>query len=807
MIPRSSSHGLFSVLGYQEIVFGKPEWINGVLAVAFLFVILTLWTYYRSRMPWNWKILAVPMRLLGIALLLACLLEPLGSLQKPKSQANVFAVVVDTSQSMGILMQQATTSGLKDLEKNLSDEASWQRRLADDFRLRRYIFDAAMEPVDTFVGRKADGKESSLYQSLRSLADRYQGQPLAGVLLFSDGNPTDRKPDESLSTLGFPIYPVRIGTSIEQRDMSIQSTSTRQSDFETSPVTIHASVTHKGLAGDTVIVELLDSDSKSLQTQTITLKSDAELVPVEFRFRPEKSGVQGFQVVAKLESASNVFDSETSKQKDIEVTLGNNRRFQVVDRGRGPYRILYVAGRPNWEFKFLNRALNEDDEIRLTSLIRIARKEPKFSFRDSKVDSANPLFSGFEDILDEEKAKFDEPVFARIGRTDASQLKGGFPKDSEELFEYSAVILDDIEHDFFTQDQQSMLRQFVTIRGGALLVLGGQESMRGKGFSDSVLSQLLPIYCEDGIVGGNDSSADSDPNSVVRFQLTREGWLQPFLRLADNEVAERDRLERMPPFQVLNRMNKVKPGASVLAEVNIDSKEQVPAFISQRFGKGRTATFMIGDMWRWGLHHEGSGAAPIFQAWRQIVRWMIADVPRSIQMQLGESKGSGKVANLIVQVKGTDFKAVDNATVRITISSPSGKSILVDTDASSKTAGQYEALYVAEEEGVYSATAEVSAQDGSKLGNAQLGWVYQPSAIELQSLGENSLNLQSIADQTGGSIVNWNDLDNFVADVPSMRMPVTETKIYPLWHQSWVLLSALTLLCCEWGLRRRYGMA
>lgn len=807
MITRSHNSGLLGVLGYQEIIFGKQEWYYGVLAVAAVFAILTVWSYSRSAMPLKWKFLAVPLRLLGIAMLLACLLEPLGSLQKPKSQANVFAVVVDNSQSMGILMQEASSSGLKDLEKSLSDEASWQRKLADDFRLRRYVFDSAMEPVDTFVGRKPVGIESALYQSLRSLADRYQGQPLAGVLLFSDGNPTDRKPDESLATLRFPIYPVRIGASIEQRDMSIQSTSTRQSDFETSPVTIHASVTHKGFAGDSVVIDLLDSENKVLQSQTFKLKSDGELVPVEFRFRPEKSGVQGFQVVARLDSANKVVDAETKGTKDVEVTLGNNRRFQVVDRGRGPYRILYVAGRPNWEFKFLNRALNEDDEIRLTSLIRIARKEPKFSFRDSKVDSSNPLFSGFEDILDEEKAKFDEPVFARIGRTDSTQLKSGFPKDSEELFEYSAVILDDLEYDFFSQDQQSMLRQFVTIRGGGLLVLGGQESMRGKGFSDSVLSQLLPIYCEDGTSSGMEAKADIEPESLIRYQLSREGWLQPFLRLADNEMAEKDRLERMPPFQVLNRLNKVKPGASVLAEVNIDGKEQVPVFISQRFGKGRTAAFMVGDMWRWGLHHEGQGPSPLFQAWRQMIRWMIADVPRSIQMQLGEAKGSGKVANLIVQVKGTDFKSVDNAAVKITINSPNGKSIVVDADASSKTAGQYEALYVAEEEGVYSATTEVAAQDGSKLGNAQLGWVYQPSALELQSLGENIVNLQSIADQSGGSIVNWNELDSFVADVPSTRMPVTETKIYPLWHQSWVLISALACICCEWGLRRRYGMA
>ncbi len=801
----SQNSSLFDLFGIQDIVFAKPDWFYAVLSVAALLAVFTLWSYRKSSMPWKWRCLAIGLRIVGISLLLACLLEPLGSLQRPKSQANVFAVLMDNSQSMGILMQEASKSGRVDLEPSLSDDAAWQRKLADDFRLRRYLFDSALEPVDTFVGRKTLGNESAIFQSLRSLGDRYQGQPLAGVLLITDGNATDRKPEEDLSKLGFPVYPVRIGTSINQRDVNIVSTTTRQSDFETSPVTIHASVTHKGFPGESVNVDLLDGRNKVLQSQTVALKGEGELVPVEFRFRPEKSGVQGFQIAVRRDD-STVATTE-SETKSLEVTLGNNRRFQVVDRGRGPYRILYLAGRPNWEFKFLKRALDEDDEIRLTSLIRIARKEPKFSFRDTKIETANPLFSGFEDILDEEKAKFDEPVFVRIGLTEAGQLQKGFPKDADELFEYSAVIIDDLEHEFLSQNQQSMLRQFVTIRGGGLLVLGGQESMRGRGFSDSVLSQLLPIYCDDVSTGAVDDSVDGEPKSIVRYQLTREGWLQPFLRLADNELSERDRLDRMPAFQVLNRMNKVKPGASVLAEATLDGKEQIPVFISQRFGKGRTATLMIGDMWRWGLHHEGPGASPLFQAWRQMLRWMIADVPKAIQMQLGESRGSSKVANLVVLVKGPDFKAVDNAVVKISVTSPGGRTIVADAEASAQTAGQYDALFVAEDEGVYSATADVASPDGSKLGTAQLGWVYQPSASEFQAIGENMAILQSIADESGGTVVNWNELDSFVANVPSTRVPITETKIYPLWHQGWVLVTALACVCFEWGLRRRYGMS
>ena len=97
--------------------------------------------------------------------------------------------------------------------------------------------------------------------------------------------------------------------------------------------------------------------------------------------------------------------------------------------------------------------------------------------------------------------------------------------------------------------------------------------MRGKGFRNSVLSQILPVYGDEGLSetlaasSGNIAGGDDTPS--VRYQMTREGWLQPFLRLAENEIAEKERLQRMPPFEVLNRTKGIKPGASVLAEASV----------------------------------------------------------------------------------------------------------------------------------------------------------------------------------------------------------------------------------------------
>jgi uncharacterized membrane protein len=800
---------------YSQIVFAHPEWVSASIVFAVLLLATTLLTYRSSKLPLWLRGVSLLCRAIGIGLLLVCLLEPMAKIDRPKSQANVFAIVVDRSKSLDIVLKERAKQDDNRFEKILGNDSEWQRKLADDFRVRRYTLDSGLEPIDTLEGTLFTGSESAIYHSLHSLGERFKGRPLAGVFLLSDGQATDRRTDQSLSELGFPIYPVSVGSVANEKDIRIVSLTTRQSDFETAPVTILAQCTQKGYSGQSAMIDLVDSAGKVIQTQTLKWKGNSEPVNAEFRFRPEQSGVQGYKVVIRNDSATGSsaaasVESSVSVAGSEELTLANNSRYQVVDRGRGPYRILYVSGRPNWEYKFLKRSLEEDDEIQLTTLIRIARKEMKFSFRDSKVDSSNPLFSGFEDIIAEEKEQYDEPVFARLGLTNASELKRGFPKDASELFEYSAVIIDDLEHDFFSPNQNSLLRQFVTARGGGLLMLGGQESMRGRDFQDSAFAQLLPFYCDDGLSEKPNTDGglfDSQTTPTYRFQLTREGWLQPFLRMADSEAAEKARLDGMPLFEVLNRAKGVKPGASVLAEVKGAGDELIPILATQRFGKGRTAALMLGDMWRWGMRHQGSDPAPLFQAWRQMIRWLISDVPKPIQMKLDDTSSLQRITKIQIDVKGPDFKTIENAKVSVTTRSPSGVETQSVADSSSEIAGRYEISLVLDEEGVYSASAVAQSADGSPIGSSQMGWVHEPSIRELQEIGENTNALESIAKETGGQVIDLNDLDSFVDALPTKNVPITETKMFPLWHQGWILILALGCICLEWGVRRRYGLS
>ena len=134
----------------------------------------------------------------------------------------------------------------------------------------------------------------------------------------------------------------------------------------------------------------------------------------------------------------------------------------------------------------MRRSVRNDPEIDLVGLIRIAKREPKFEWRGREGEMSNPLFRGFASEIPEEAQEYDEPVLIRINTNDAEELRDGFPKSEEELFaNYRAIILDDVESEFFTVEQQNLLDRFVATRGGTVVMLGGQESFQQGKWNDT----------------------------------------------------------------------------------------------------------------------------------------------------------------------------------------------------------------------------------------------------------------------------------------------------------------------------------
>ncbi|MEW6156106.1 MAG: glutamine amidotransferase [Verrucomicrobiota bacterium] len=816
---------------------------------------LLYWAYRRVAAERLTRTACVFLKLLGFAVLAFCLLEPLWSGQRARPGSNYFVLLADNSQGMQIKDREATQTRGEWLRAQLNDhQTTWKSTLEEHFQVRRYLFDSRLQPSRDFSELTFDGRASAIGAALRTIRDRFQGQPLAGILLMTDGNATDLgEGPADLDGLP-PVYPILIGKDDSVQDLTLQRVGVTQTAFEDAPVTIQAEVAAAGYAGKTVVAHLFELSGGSTRTNlqrataatgnplpdpalkppTNSVASDPavwvaeetqkvskpfETLTFRFQVRPTRPGVVFYRVRVSASEELPQFDHpETS----AEATLANNSRVVVVDRGGGPYRVLYVSGRPNWEYKFLKRAVDEDDQVELVGLIRLAKREPKFEFRGRAGESSNPLYRGF-DRKTEETERYDQPVLIRLNTRDEFELKGGFPKTAEDLYQYDALIVDDLEAQFFTHDQLSLIEKFVSDRGGGFLMLGGVDSFQHGQYARTPIGDVLPVYM--------DRAPETRPLAGLQLSLTREGLLQPWVRLRRNEADERSRVEEMPRFQVLNPSRDIKPGGSMLATVTEPGGQQFPALVMQRYGNGRSAALMIGDLWHWGLKNE-SLQRDLGKAWRQMIRWLVADVPGRIQLT-GEPKRDDPNQAILLRVRARDkeFLPLDNANVTLTVRhvhSGSGQTngsnavrqtpmaaaatnapineIRLAVDPSPNESGLYQVSFVPRESGGYFAEAVVFDSNGVEVGRAETGWTSEPAAEEFRSLKPNRPLLETIARQTGGEMLEMSGLNSFVASLPHRKAPIMESWSFPLWHQPAVFLFALVCFLAEWGLRRWKGL-
>jgi hypothetical protein len=780
-----------------SLSFAAREWIWPATALFLVGLFFIYRSYAGTGLSPGVRNVSFLLKAVGLGLLASILLEPTWTTTRPREGANLFAVVADNSMGLQLRDTGSKKTRSEILQEILAaDQHRWQGKLEETFLTRRYVFDSRLESARDFAQLNFQGRSTALGGALKSLSERFQGQPLAGILLFTDGNATDLESGFS-ETHGLPpVYPVLIGENSDLSDIALENVSASQTVFEDAPVTITGNVKAHGFDNEALIAQVL-LKGKVVSEQTITPRKDAQQIPIRFELRPEEPGILFYNL--RVAHASDLKNNTNL----TEATLYNNDRLVAVDRGRGPHRILYIGGRPNWDYKFLNRAVSEDRQLQLFSIIRIARREPKFVFRGRAGESSNPLFRGFNKTT-EETERYDQPVLIRLlpPSVDENELRPGFPKTPEDLFRFEGVIVDDLEADFFTPDQLVLLQRYVSERGGGFIMLGGADSLENGKYLRTPVGDMLPVYL------------DRLPLSAVateyRLDLTREGWLHPWIRLRATENEERTRLESTPGYQVLNQLREVKPGATVLATATDRLGNRYPAIASQRFGNGRVGVVALGDIFHGGMGDEKL-QADLGKGWRQMFRWLIADVPAQSDIRPQVAAAEEESVSLIVNARDKKFEPLENATVQITITNPRDEAatnkVVITAEASEKEPGHYRATYVPREPGAYHASALITDLNGIKIAEVETGWTSEPLAKEFASLAPNRPLLEDIAKKTGGSVLTPSQLDDFVASLDKKKAPIIETYSYPLWHKPFIFLAALGCFISEWGVRRLKGLA
>jgi di/tricarboxylate transporter len=121
------------------------------IAAFFVLVGLVAWAYGRSAGSRQVRLTCTALKVLGIAALVLCLLEPLWTTKRARPGANYFLVVADNSRGMQIHDRQSPRSRGEQMKGLLTGTgAEWQEPITENFQVRRYAFDSRLQSVTEF---------------------------------------------------------------------------------------------------------------------------------------------------------------------------------------------------------------------------------------------------------------------------------------------------------------------------------------------------------------------------------------------------------------------------------------------------------------------------------------------------------------------------------------------------------------------------------------------------------------------------------------------------------------------------------
>lgn len=736
-----------------------PSWLLGALAVAAIGV--AAWSYQRhpGTLSPRVRLALTALRTIAIAVLALMLARPVLVISRSIEQRNVVAVVVDDSRSMSVRDTDAGSRG--DLVARLAGgpDSALLRELAGKYQLRVFRTGGGGRLADASTVHY-DAPRTQLASALLRIQDDLTGVPTAGIVLLSDGADNsaataerDALADQMLSLRArqVPVFTVGIGKERFERDVEVARVEAPRTLLRNASLFVEVVLVQRGFGGARVPVVVEDS-GRIVGTATAVLPRDGEAVSVRVRVPATEVGARLLQVKVPPQAG------EMIAENNVRTTL-------VVVRDRRE-KILYMEGEPRFELKFLRRAVEGDDNVQVVTLLRSAKDK-----------------------------------FLRLGVDDSLELAAGFPRTREELFAYRAVVLGSVEAAFFTADQLRMLGDFVSERGGGLLVVGGRDALGEGGYGGTAVSEALPLELQ-GVVG------DAPTLARVQATPTAAGGTHPALQLAATDSQSRARWATLPPLTSVNRLGRAKPGATVLLSgVAEDGVTSRPLLAYQRYGRGKAIVFGAQDSWLWQMDASIAVDDQTHETfWRQMLRWLVSDTPDRVEALVAEESGPGEGILLRAAVSDSAFLRANGASVRGTVTTPTGVTQEVALEWAVERDGEYRTTYVPEGTGVHEVRLQAVVGSDTVPGEATYVRVASPTYEYFGSEMRPGL-LRQIAEETGGRYYPAERALEVARDMVYSASGATVVEKQDLWDMPVLLGVLLAVLGAEWVLRRRRGVA
>ncbi len=757
--------GINSEIYNQWQLHWSPEDPVLVFTVLGIVVPVALWFFWtslnrigsRSR-----KLLLFILRLVAFTLLLLILLKPELEFRKSQSLKNSIAVLLDNSKSLSIKTDESLRLDL--VKKALKTNATYFEDLGKDFNVDYYFFSDGIEKVRA-------GAVENLYLPHRpftdltrvfdELAGRYPDSSLQGVLLFSDGadltqesGEISRNLVERIKALGSPIHTLQAGGNEGFKDIAIEAVSASEFGFVQQPLRISLTVFSSSLGNRNIPLVLKEGDH-ILVSRIVEVSEDTKRYEVELEFTPKSTG-------------KRIYSLSLPRFADEFILTNNEKEFEVnVVRDR--IRVLHLNGRPSWDSRYLREVLAHNPKVDLLSF---------FILRNIGDDVKAPM-------------------------TELSLIP--FPSNllfDDYLSSFDLLIFQNFKYDpFIDKEYLGNIRKYVQ-NGGAFLMIGGELSFQGGGYSRTPIEEILPVNFRE--------TSWAFVDEVFHLALNQEFFHHPILRLEKDLNLNQEVWQSLPPLQGVNIGLLPDKSAHVLAQYAKEEKTVIPILVAGEFGKGRTALLGTDSIWNWNFRNVGSGGSGRYfqRFWNNVIDWLIAE-PEMRRLQLESDKErywEGEQALVKFKLLKKNYQPAIGVTVKLVLKplkEKSGDEIELKTDEQ----GEGVSPFLPGEEGFYTARIKVDLE-GESLEEEIIFSVLKDNA-EFEKPMVNEILLKKIAEISGGQhrlLKGSDDLSAYrFANLDVLLK--SHSRSFSLLDNWWAYGLVVGFLVMDWFIRRKLGLS
>jgi len=676
--------------------------------------------------------------------LLTLLWQPALLTQTLRPQENSIALLVDTSASMSY--GDADRSRLQEAVAALGEGTL--EDLDSAFDVQFFGFAADTVALESLAAVPAPGPTTDIGAALLSVLRGANAGALAAIVLVSDGGDNSGELDAAriaeIAGFGVPVHTLGVGPEEIPDDLELEDVVLSPQGMPGSTVSAQVSIRHG--RGALAQLKVYDGDA-ILASQAIQLPDQAGVTTRWIDLDVGRPGVRDLRIA--LDAGAN------------ETNLVNNTQLRPMEVAQRRRNILYIEGEPRWEYKFLRRAIDPEGPLRVASLLRTTPNK-----------------------------------FYRQGVESPEELVDGVPTDEETLFAYDAVIIGSFEAAALSPEQQTMLAEFVSRRGGSLLMLGGRRGLADGGWGATALAEVLPATLP----------AVEAPTFVrypAKATLTPTGRRSLLTRLGPDETANVALWDELPELADFQYLEGLKPAAEVLLEAELQGQAW-PLLVHQRYGLGNSYILATGGTWRWQMQlpHEDQRHETF---WRQLLQALAAGAPEPVTLSTDRVfYGDRSVVTLRAEVRNKDFQPTDAATVNVVVDSGAGPGQTLAMAPVPGQPGRYEVDFDAVDPGIYRFEA-VAELDGSPLGRSRLAVRRADGVAEHFQIQQNRPLLERIAAATRGQYFTLDTLAAIPEAVQFSDAGVVERRLLELWNMPINFLLLLLFKAGEWLLRLRWG--